>query len=356
MSKTQRPHPLYELTNSRIREFVREPEAIFWVFVFPVLLAFGLGIAFRSMPAQKSRVAVEKETPGAQRIGRMLSSRSDLQVMPLYAADARQALRVGKVDLVVTEAGKSADHPDGNYVFRFDPSRPESRIARMLTDSALETGLGRKDLAWKKDDLVTEPGSRYIDFLIPGLIGMNLMGSGMWGIGFNVVNARSRRLLKRFAATPMRRSHYLLSFMLSRLVFLVVEVAALVAFGWIVFDVQVRGSLLTFSFVSLLGSFTFAGLGLMVASRVTTIEAVSGWMNFIMLPMYLLSGSFFSYERFPEFSHKFIRLLPLTALNDALRLVMNEGASITSLGVETAVLLFWCVVSFVIAVKIFKWQ
>jgi ABC-type multidrug transport system permease subunit len=229
-------------------------------------------------------------------------------------------------------------------------------LARLRADDALERGLGRKDLAEIREEKVIEPGARYIDFLIPGLIGLNLMGSGMWGIGFAVVQARTKKLLKRFAATPMRRSHYLLSFMLSRLVFLVPEVAALVGFGWIVFQVEVRGSLIALTVVSLLGSFTFAGLGLLLAARTKTIEAVSGWMNFVMLPMWLLSGTFFSYSRFPEFLQPAIRALPLTALNDALRAVMNEGLALSQSWLEILVLCFWAGVSFVLALRLFRWQ
>jgi len=206
------------------------------------------------------------------------------------------------------------------------------------------------------EEKITEPGARYVDFLVPGLIGMNLMGSGLWGLGFTVVIARSRKLLKRFAATPMRRSHYLLSFMLSRLVFLVLEVAAVVMFAWLVFGFTVRGSWAGVIFITLLGGFTFSGIGLLVAARPTTIEGVSGLMNFIMLPMWLLSGTFFSSERFPHVLQPFIQALPLTALNNALRALMNEGATLSSNWISIAILLAWCLVSFIVALKIFRWQ
>jgi ABC-type multidrug transport system permease subunit len=195
-----------------------------------------------------------------------------------------------------------------------------------------------------------------VDFLVPGLIGMNLMGSGLWGLGFTVVIARARKLLKRFAATPMKRSHYLLSFMLSRLVFLVLEVAAVVIFAIVAFGFTVRGSWLSLVAIIVLGGFTFSGIGLLVAARPTTIEGVSGLMNFIMLPMWLLSGTFFSSERFPHVLQPFIKALPLTALNNLLRAVMNEGAPLSANWIPIAVLLAWFLVSFVVALKIFRWQ
>jgi ABC-type multidrug transport system permease subunit len=206
------------------------------------------------------------------------------------------------------------------------------------------------------EEKITEPGARYVDFLVPGLIGMNLMGSGLWGLGFRVVLARSRKLLKRFAATPMRRSHYLLSFMLSRLVFLALEVLAVIVFAWLVFGFTVRGSWLSVALITVLGGFTFSGIGLLVAARPTTIEGVSGLMNFIMLPMWLLSGTFFSSERFPQILQPLIQALPLTALNNVLRALMNEGASLSSNWIPIAILLAWCFVSFVVALRIFRWQ
>src|SRR3989442_1364322 len=221
---------------------------------------------------------------------------------------------------------------------------------------AIQRARGRADPLLARDERVTEPGSRYIDFLIPGLLGMNLMGSGLWGVGFSVVQARTKRLLKRFMATPMRKSHYLLSFVLSRLTFLFVEVAALVGFGWWIFDVGVRGSVAALAGITILGSLSFAGLGMLVASRARTIEAVSGLMNLVMLPMWILSGTFFSYARFPDAMQPLVRALPLTALNDALRAVMIDGAPLVHLGAPLGVVTAWGALSFAVALRIFRWR
>jgi ABC transporter DrrB family efflux protein len=355
---TERPHPLVELTRVRVLEFVREPEAVFWVFLFPVLLAFALGIAFRNKPAEQVRVAVVG--PAAAAVTGLLRGDPSLAVEVLGADAAARALQKGKVDVVVEAAPATGALPaDGGLpavTYRFDPARAESRAGRMAADAALQRAAGRIDPVATGEKRVTEVGSRYIDFLIPGLVGLNLMGSGMWSVGFAVATARTRKLLKRFAATPMHRSHYLASFALSRLAFLVLEVVAIVGFGWAIFGVRVRGSLLDLAVVSLAGAACFAGIGLLVAARPRTIEAVSGWMNLVMLPMWLLSGSFFSYERFPEAVQPAIRALPLTALNDALRAVMLDGAPLSGAWVELAVLVVLGVVSFVICLRIFRWQ
>jgi ABC-type multidrug transport system permease subunit len=266
----------------------------------------------------------------------------------LDTATARLRLKTGRVALLVV--------PGDPVVYRYDSTRTESGLARLEVDDALQRARGRTDRIAVRDDRAVAPGSRYIDFLIPGLLGMNLLGSGIWGVGFSVVQARQRKLLKRYLATPMRRSHYLLSFILSRLVFLIVEVVALVGFGWLLFGVAVRGSFVSLAGLTLLGSFAFAGLGLLVASRARTVEGVSGLMNLVMLPMWILSGTFFSYSRFPNAMIPFVKALPLTALNDALRAVMIDGSGVTALGTPIAVVALWGAVSFVIALKIFRWR
>ena len=344
-------NPLVELTGMRVREFLREKEAVFWVFIFPVLMTFALGIAFRNTAPDKTPVAIEAAATDSRvsEIASLLSQSADVTATVMGPEEAAQALRSGKVAIVVKPNNES-------FEYRFDPTRPESRTARLLVDDVLQRGKGRADVVKVGDQQVTEPGARYVDFLVPGLIGMNLMGSGLWGLGFTVVIARSRKLLKRFAATPMKRSHYLLSFILSRLVFLVLEVGAVVIFAVLAFGFTVRGSWLSLALAIVLGGFTFSGIGLLVAARPTTIEGVSGLMNFIMLPMWLLSGTFFSSERFPQVLQPFIKALPLTALNDVLRAVMNEGASLSSNWIPIAILLAWCLLSFVVALKIFRWQ
>ena len=338
---------MYQLALSRMREFYREPEAVFWVFGFPIVLAFALGLAFRNTGPGKLQVGVVAGA-GDSAVAAALAASPRLVSAVLDTATARLRLKTGRVALLVV--------PGDPVVYRYDSTRTESRLARLEVDDALQRARGRKDLIVVRDDRAVAPGSRYIDFLIPGLLGMNLLGSGIWGVGFSVVQARQRKLLKRYLATPMRRSHYLLSFILSRLVFLIVEVVALVGFGWLLFGVAVRGSFASLAGLTVLGSFAFAGLGLLVASRAKTIEGVSGLMNLVMLPMWILSGTFFSYSRFPNAMIPFVKALPLTALNDALRAVMIDGAAVTALGTPIAIVVAWGAVSFVVALRIFRWR
>jgi len=338
---------LFELTSTRTKEMLRQPEAVFWVFVFPLLLALALGYAFREKPPDRIPIGVV-DGPGSAAAVAALEESPALRVRTYGAEEGGEALRVGKISLLVV--------PGERVVFRFDPTRPDSRIARLEANEALQRSAGRRDALDVSESIVRDKGSRYIDFLIPGIIGLNLMGTSMWGIGFAIVTARTQKLLKRLIATPMSRGQYLVSQLLSRLLFLAAEIVVLVGFSWIVFDVGVRGSILVLCFYCLLGAAAFAGLGILVASRAETIEGVSGLMNLVMVPMWLFSGVFFSADRFPDAAQPFIRALPLTALNDALRGVMIEGTGLAALIPETLVLTLWVVVSFGVALKIFKWK
>jgi len=339
--------PLAELTLARVRELVREPEAVFWVFVFPILLAAILGLAFRSRPPDALPVAVVEGAHAAARL-EALAGEPGVKVEGLPEAEARAALARGRVVLVV-----SAEDPPA---YTYDPTQPESRTARLLVDAALQRAAGREDAFAAGAVEITEPGRRYVDFLVPGLLGMNLMGTGMWGVGFSLVVARNGNLLKRLVAAPVRRSELLGGQLLSRLIFLVPEAGALLAFAWLFLDVPLRGSLLLLAFVSLLGALAFTGLGLLTAARPRTIEGVSGVMNLVMVPMWVFSGIFFSTERFPAAAQPFVQALPLTALNDALRGVMLEGAGLAALAPELLNLVVWGVLAFVIALKVFRWQ
>ncbi len=351
--KTRAPRryvPLVQLTLARLREFYREPEALFWVYGFPILLVVGLGIAFRNQPVERITVDVE-EGPRAAATVEVLLEHEKFVPRVFSPQQARLRLRSGRTALVVTASAGSAPH----YVYSYDPSRPESELAKNAVDDALQRAAGRQDAAQVTVHEFNEPGGRYIDFLVPGLLGMSLMGGGLWGVGFVTVDMRIRKLLKRFVATPMRKSDFLAGLMISRLLFLVPEVFVLLAFARVAFGVVIHGNLLSVLFLILLGAVTFAGLGLLIASRAKTLEAVSGLMNLVMLPMWLLSGIFFSSERFPESVQPAIKILPLTALNDALRAVMQEGASLTSQLPEVGMLMAWSVATFVLALKWFRW-
>ena len=339
------------LLGARMLELKREPEVVFWVFVFPLLLALGLGIAFRNKPGNAASVAIVEGASAGDAQGLLARSaqHDQFKVQILNADDARKGFRLGKFDLVIEPDGK------GGYTYRFDPARPESVLAKSEANDALQGAAGRKDSITTNTVTSSEPGSRYIDFLIPGLLGMNLMNSGMWGIGFALVDMRQRKLLKRFVGTPMRRGDFLLALASSRLILMIIEVGLLLVFGVLFFHMRVLGSVAAIALIAGLGSLTFGGVGLLTASRAQKIESVSGLINLVMMPMWIFSGVFFSYERFPAIIHPLIKALPLTALNDALRASILEGTPLLHQWPRLLVMVLWGGISFVLALKWFRW-
>jgi ABC-2 type transport system permease protein len=335
---------LYQLTVTRFKLTLREPEAIFWIFVFPILLALGLGIAFRNRPADV--LPVGATTP---QLVQALAADKGLHATEMDEAAGTRALATGNILLLASENGNSV-------VYRYDGTNPDARIARMIADHAIQVAAGRRDAVDVQNQIMHETGSRYIDFVVPGLLAMNLMGSAMWGLGFSIVDARAKKLLKRMVASPMPRWQYLTGFLFSRLILLTIEVVVFLGFARVVFGVPFRGPLWQLGVVCVLTSLVFSALGLLVASRARTMEAVSGLMNLVMLPMWILSGVFFSASRFPAMIQPLVKALPLTAAIDAMRGNMLQGTHLGQMMVPLAILLAWFALPFAVSLRIFRWR
>ncbi|HMD77620.1 MAG TPA: ABC transporter permease [Terracidiphilus sp.] len=335
---------LYQLTMVRFKLILREPEAVFWIFVFPILLAVGLGIAFRNRPADVLQVGAT--TP---QLTQALAADKELTAATMDEAAGTHALATGGILLLAIQK------PDG-VAYKYDDTNPDARTARLVADQAIQTAAGRREAVHAGNQLVHETGSRYIDFVVPGLLGMNLMGSAMWGLGFAIVEARQKKLLKRMVASPMPRWQYLASFLLSRLLMLIIEVAVFLGFARLVFGVPFRGPLWQLGLLCVLTSLAFSALGLLVSSRARTMEAASGLMNLVMLPMWILSGVFFSATRFPAVIQPLVRALPLTAAIDAMRGNMLQGMNLGQMIAPVGILLAWFVAPFAVSLRIFRWR
>jgi ABC-2 type transport system permease protein len=335
---------LFQLTRIRFLLVLREPEAIFWIFIFPILLAVGLGIAFRDRPPDVLPVAAT-----SAQLTRALAADKGLRVMQMDDRAGKHALDTGAVLLLAREQSSGV-------TYEYDDTNPDARTARLLADRAIQLAAGQREAVSTSNELIHETGSRYIDFVVPGLLGMNLMGSAIWGLGFAIVEARQKKLLKRMVASPMPRWQYLAAFLLSRLAMLVVEVVAFLGFAGLVFGVPFRGSLLELAFLCVLTSMAFSALGLLISSRARTMEAASGLMNLVMLPMWILSGVFFSASRFPAVIQPFVRALPLTAANEAFRANMLQGVTLNHLVPQVGILVLWLIVPFVVSLRIFRWR
>ena len=340
--------PLVELILARLREFVREPEALFWTFVFPILMAIAMAIAFPSDEAEPVVLVGIEAGAVAEDVRASLVASGRVTIREIPAGGLVRALREGEVHVVV-----EGSRPP---TYRFDPAHEESVIARLVLDDILMGADGRQDPWTPAEVPMRIAGSRYVDWLIPGIIGMTIMSTSLWGIAFSIVQFRLRKLLKRMVASPMRKRDYLLAQVLARMVFLAPEVLVTLGFAMLVLGMPVAGRAIDIAIVSVVGALGFGGLGLLVASRARTFEAVSGMLNFLMLPMWVLSGVFFSSSNFPDAIQPFIQVLPLTALVDGLRTVILDGETAAAAGRELATLGVWGVGGFSVALKIFSWR
>jgi len=349
--------PFKQLVLCRFREHIREPEAIFWVYGFPLIMTLVLGIAFREKGKDEPLLVDIEDGPHAEFVAKALMAEGDrFKIMRGIFEICKKRLRKGETTLVVQSEPVTGASLPYQITYLYDPVRPESGLAEKAVDEVLQKASGRTNPLKTEAKIFAEQGGRYIDFLVPGLLGMGLMGGGLFGVGFAIVDMRIRKLLKRFLATPMRRPDFLLALMASRFAFMLPEVLMLLVFSYFIFGVTNMGSFWLLLLCIFLGGITFSGIGLLVGSRAKTLEAASGLMNLVMLPMWVLSGVFFSADRFPDAAQPFIRALPLTLVNDALRAVMNEGAGFLDIGWQLFGLALWSIVTFAIALKIFRWQ
>jgi len=345
-------HPLIQLFITRFREFIRTPEAVFWSYVFPLVMMIALGLAFRSEPVRAVAVTIQEGT-GAEDAEAALKKDPMFLISKGTEAECRQRLRSGKTELIVTavQTGKTL-----SWQFLYDPTRPGSVSARDSVNDALQRSAGRIDLVATEDVTVVEPGSRYIDFLVPGLIGMGLLGGGIWGVGYAIVDMRIRQVLKRFLGTPMKKHHFVAAMMASRIVFMIPEIVVILILAKLMFGVTSHGGYASIATIVILGAMEFASIGLLIASRARTLEAVAGLMNLAMVPMWIGSGIFFSSERFPEIVQPVIRILPLTPVIASLRQVMQEGAGFLQIAPDLGLMFLWAIGTFLLALRIFRWD
>lgn len=354
----------WQLFLFRWREFLRTPEIIFWVLVFPCLTLLVLGMAFRPAPPEPIPVLVAV-APGdlvAEALAKSLEG-PDLRVLRAEPDAAQLGLRRGEAALLVRPSGARVGEvragdvqvsAPGAPVLQGDPTNPETRAARLLVKAALAKAAGQPPPPGT-DEQVTARGARYIDWLVPGLLGMQIMNGSLWGLGFGLVEVRAKKLLKRFAVTPMSRLEFLLAHAAQRFVVVALEAVVMFVFARLVFDVPMEGSWLAFALAAGLGTLAFCGIGVLVAARPRTTEVAAMVMNLPMLPQMILSGVFFSAARFPDWFQPFVQALPLTALNDAMRAVQNEGAGLSGIAHELLILAVWSVVTWIVGLKLFRW-
>ncbi|MBC7530511.1 MAG: ABC transporter permease [Oligoflexus sp.] len=343
---------MVEQIKCRWREFRREPSAFFWVVFMPVIWMLALGFAFSKPHPETYGIgwhAPTKATPWTSSLHDVLQKDPQLKFREGDIEELRTRMKRGEIALIVTSSKDQA------VSYTLDEKNPEAVRAEKYVDDAVQRFGGRQDTIQKDLQSIEVEGGRYVDFLIPGLLGLSIMTSSLFGVGMTIVSNRKENLLKRYLATPMRAYEYIVSHVCGRMMVLTAEFIAVMITGFVIFHFKVYGNFLSYIFFAVLGAAAFTSIALLCAARTRSIPMISGLTNLISLPMMMLSGVFFSKNNFPDWLITATAYLPLTALNDGLRRIALEGQPLHSLGFEIAVLSFYLFVPAIITQRLFKW-
>jgi ABC-type multidrug transport system permease subunit len=380
MNKWLKYRQLWQLTIALFREIIREPGVLFWGILFPILMTLGLGLAFtqKSDVIRKVAITVAKgkaiSEGGVSQLDSFLknncepnisSGKNEYQwklvikdstlgnsIFYFFEMDWEQAtvmLKRGTINVVLLDKGDSLE-------YHFDPMNPDAQLTYMKLGSIIGKKERNSETAPDVIRPLTVTGTRYIDFLVPGLIAMGVMMSCMWGISYGLIEKRSKKLLRRFVATPMKKSHFLIAQITVRFAMNFIESLVLFIFAIIVFDMTIQGDASSLVLVYMAGNIAFSGIAIFISSHTSNTEVGNGLINFVVFPMTVLSGVFFSYHNFPDWSIPFIKALPLTMLNDGMRSIINEGAGYNEVASLIALMTIIGVAFFAAGMKIFKWH
>jgi ABC-2 type transport system permease protein len=373
MNKIVNVRQFAALLVTHIKELIREPEVLFWGILFPVLMTVGLGLAFTQSGEMTRSIAIvlpqSSNLPDGNSIEKFLQTKANKNADGTFTVkvsdkklgntafnfrktnwnEAIALLKKGELSLIVEDK-------DGSLVYNFDPSNSDARLIYLNLSALINKGDMNLQQGNSKVQLLTIKGTRYVDFLVPGLIALGTLMSSAWGLGYNIIDKRSKKLLRRMIATPMRKSHFLISLITVRSVMNFINALILFVFANLVFGVSIEGSLPALFFIFIAGNIAFAGIAILISSRTANLEVGNGLTNAVIMPMMILSGIFFSYQNFPGWALGFIKLLPLTMLADGIRSIFIEGAGFAESLLPMGVLVLYGGVCLYAGLKFFKWH
>lgn len=367
---------LWQLTAALFREIIREPGVLFWGILFPILMSLGLGLAFtkKGEVIRKIGVITNSQVYENPALSSFFKNTCEKNPSPkegswtcrytlkdeklgssvflfynLKWEEATKLLKRGTMNVLLASNGDSIE-------YHFDPMNADAELTYLKLGNLISKG--KMPETGKNSEIrpLTVTGTRYIDFLVPGLITMGVMMSCMWGISYGIIEKRSKKLLRRLVATPMRRSHFLIALILVRVVMNFIESLALLIFALLVFNIKIQGDITALILIYLAGNIAFAGIAVFVSSHTSNTEVGNGLINFVVMPLMVLSGIFFSYQNFPDWSQGVIKNLPLTMMTDGFRSILNEGSGISDVAVPIIILTTTGALFFSAGLKIFKWH
>ncbi len=362
---------LWQLIIIHLKELIREPGVIFWGIGFPLLIAWGLGIAFSRESTTETKIPILSYSSDSKLTGFISENASEswlsdsvfsynvsiddevfgkniYHFIPLSKEKAITGMKKGKYPLMLEPSKDS-------IYYHLDPSNPDARLLQLQLSSLFDQQKSDKKLTGKNIIKLEMQGTRYIDFLVPGLIGMTIMMACMWGISYTIIERRKGNMLRRMVATPLKKRNLLIAHMSARLSMNFLEALILVIFARYYFDLKVQGSWLALFLVFIAGNIAFTGIAFLLSSRTSNTEIGNAFVNLVTMPMLILSGIFFSYQNFPDWAIPFIEKLPLTMMADSFRSIINEGATLPDVMDNFLILGIGGVITFFVGLRVFKW-
>lgn len=360
------------------KTLMRQPAVLFWGIVFPILMALGLGLAFTQKMDTVHKIAVVSDQKDISadssnafeqfllnrtekvkdNTGRKSEYKITLRDKKLgnntyifqrsTDKDATVMLKRGEINLIIEQKGSKTE-------YHFDPVNSDAQLTYLNLSRVINSKNNQVQTSRENIEPLTLKGTRYIDFFIPGLIAMGIMMSSVWGLGYGIIETRSKKLLRRMIATPMKKSYFLISLITVRSIMNFIEAALVFIFSYLVFGIVIQGSIAALFLIFIAGNVSFAGISILTSSRTDNPEVGNGLINAIATPMIVLSGIFFSYHNFPDWAIGFIKILPLTLLADGIRSIFIEGAGLAESTVPFFALIITGIICFYIGLRFFKW-
>jgi ABC-type multidrug transport system permease subunit len=333
----------------RAREFFREPSAFVFVILMPIVWMLALGFSFSNDRSIVYRIGLANDSALPSEIKNSIGNAGNIKVVEGSQDDLFNQFKRNDIELMVT-------YDEGRFGLTFDPDNPNAKSAELITRNIIQEGSGRKDVAIIESHAIKASGNRYVDFLIPGLIGLTVMTSSLFGVGMTMVANRRDQLLKRFLITPINAREYIVSHIFGRFFVLFFELTGVLLAGWLIFRFKVQGNFLSFlAFVSL-GTAVFTALGILLASRLKVIGTYSGITNLITFLLVGLSGVFFSTAILPTWLQDVVTYLPLAPFVTGLRKLAIEAAPFVELKHEVGLMCVYLVGISMAAKRLFRWS
>ncbi len=330
---------------ARNREFYRDKASLGWNFIFPFFIIFALGYAFDGENRSMFKAGRISKTSQTSTITKNFFETQYIQFVTLSDRDqAIEKLRHHKIDILLDEQ----TFPVSYWV---NTTSPKGYILeRLLTND------NASRISSFQRQTISEAEIRYVDFLIPGVLGMNMMFSALFGVGYNVVRYRKDGVLRRLSVTPLKAFEFLAAQIFSRMIILLATAVILYVGCDLVFDFRMQGSYVDLIIIFFLGSFSLVSMSLIVASRTSSEEFASGVLNLLSWPMMFLSGVWFSLEGVNPLVQKISLIFPLTHLISGARMIMNDGASLSLLMPEIITMSLMSTIFLIVGSLFFRWN